>query len=828
MKYQIPRLVSVLILLALLPIAPARAASEQKCWAGFFDYYYHAAQQCALAGTTSEVTLNEALAQNKTPCPVCVDDSRRYKKVESIVRGGTVVIRVPDAWLRAREDDAYEIDYVAEPWQAQYTGARADAEVAEQLHGEGYRAFLDVAAAKGEAYTGDDDIPMGCVPELVPGDGDLVMNRRHIGGAWYLTLRPSEEGRKRLEKKKKLDVDLKFSLNQLALRDGILSVGKRNEWEDKFLTLKPDKSKAAPTGWQRDGLELSVFQESGANICVIHLSAAAPSTEGAALLIDGVDSGIRMDGYPGDGDAIFCCVLTDGEMSALEAGAGFELAWPDAQPASADSFAAAFQSALSAGDAAEEAAGDPDPVTEAECASGLFARMDRVDYPPAPTYLSFTLSNDGPMKYYNVPGALEAWDGEGWRAVAGNYHYCARNPDQLKGYTAEGVRLAMPLNNLQPLTMGLYRVKVESFEGEGIVNADTWLEFRVSADAEPLEPMPEAAVELASGTWNVADHAPAFADAPDYNSCMDTSRFSTAARNLVQAGDVVYELRGLFMDDWDWVPTGYWLVSYPAGHPEQPHMVLSGLDASFCTLYDTGDGLLIWTDSEDRLLRVSYDGKAISRAENLYDEPARTLYDLLPVGEWLYACDGEAVWRAPLSGGRAEKVYTTDDHILNSREGAGLVYADGVLYVADRGIVAVDTEDLTVTRLIDEYDRESGECGLGYIVLGGELYTWVPSKGCTAAIDVATGEGRKVSDTRFYFSQVTEDGVVLALTGKNDEGLFGGYDAADFYLPADPAHPAFDPDHCEKRSIESYDFVLGDWLYQAHDDGLETVSALPW
>ena len=70
--------------------------------------------------------------------------------------------------------------------------------------------------------------------------------------------------------------------------------------------------------------------------------------------------------------------------------------------------------------------------------------------------------------------------------------------------------------------------------------------------------------------------------------------------------------------------------------------------------------------------------------------------------------------------------------------------------------------------------------------------------------------------------------AVLALTGKNDEELFGGYDAADFYLPANPDHPAFDPDHCEKRPIENYDFVLGDWLYQAHADDSETVTALPW
>ena len=87
---------------------------------------------------------------------------------------------------------------------------------------------------------------------------------------------------------------------------------------------------------------------------------------------------------------------------------------------------------------------------------------------------------------------------------------------------------------------------------------------------------------------------------------------------------------------------------------------------------------------------------------------------------------------------------------------------------------------------------------------------------------------QEISKERYWFNAVTPGGVVLALWG-SEEGMFGDERAeAAFFFPTDPEHPTFDPDHCEKRAIEpnSYDFVLGDWLYHRDSEDNEMRQGL--
>ena len=689
------------VLLAALPIRGA-AAEETGCWAGFFDYYYHSTQRCALASTVSPITQKDAEAQGKYPCPVCVDDTATYGGVDSTARGGTLVIRVPDAWMTDRPVGQTEDNFDRFESRS-YDGADVDAVLAEQLHGADYRAMVEALGAGSEGRL------VARVPDIAPDAGGLMMNKRHIGNAWYLTYRPGPEGRKTLDKKKKLSVDLAFVVNTLTLRydalkqSATLDVFGGGLWEDESYTLKPKKSKnkTAFTG-EYDGLSLAVYPDMNVNICVLHLADADPTAmTGAALLVDGVDHGILLNGYASDGEGIFCGVLTDAETAALKSGA----------------------------------------------------------------IASLSLTSDPSARSLN--------------------------------------------------------------DFEALLNANAPQEEEAPAEtALPTEPpMPVAIPEDAS----LASHTPAFARA-GYNSCTDTSRRAVGTdATLVQAGNTVFALNCLYGDSSDWGPSDYELVRYPAGQPEQAVTLVPEIKLSNLTLYDTGSDLLLWDGVAAHTLRVNYDGSDPRTAADFLQGETRADC-LLFAGDWVYYRAG-GIKRAPLAGGPGETLYEDaygPSVAHNSDVGAAMVFAGGRLYALDGGIVAIDVDTGAATRLIDEYDETSGSCGLGYIVLGNELYTWSPTRRRIVAIDAQTGESRDVTETRYYFSQVAPDGAVLAMTGARGGGWFANYDSVAFYLPSNPARPAFDPDRCVSHPVQDDQFLLGDWLYNQAAPGEWRAAEKPW
>lgn len=306
-------------LAAALSLTTCARAGADSCYAGFFDDYYHAAARCALADTVSPVSLEEAEAQGKQPCPACVDDAARYSGVEAVERGGTLVIRVPDAWMAARPAGETE-DNFERYWAGEFTGREADLLIAEQLHGAAYRALLEDGAPRRQAISR--------VPDVELGSGALMMNRRHIGAAWILIYRPAEAARQALDRAGRLEIPLYFTVNTLTLQNGALNVFGGGLWRDAAFEVKPDKSKNRTFfEAEYDGLTLRVFRDRGMNIAVWHLAnGGADGLAGATVLIDGADRGIRADGYPSGDGAVFCCALTEGELHALENGARAEIA----------------------------------------------------------------------------------------------------------------------------------------------------------------------------------------------------------------------------------------------------------------------------------------------------------------------------------------------------------------------------------------------------------------------------------------------------------------------------------------------------------------------
>ena len=306
--------VSALAALLLCALLASAVAESQGCWAGFFDYYYHASPDCAYAVGVALTDQKEAEAQGKYPCPVCVQDGKKYKGLECATRGGTVLLRMPDAWMASRKQIKENETF---PWGWSSTGDAARGELANRLHGDAYARFLADYAESGYAEA------KACAPGLAGGEDLQIMCQRHLGGAWYLVLRPGESARQTLKKKRRLQVDLRFVRSLVQMENGEITVTDDATWTDEHYTLKPKKS-SNKTAFQQSyqGLALTVYRDMDANVCVVREDApgfALP--QGARLLIDGVDAGIAMDGYEEDGGYVYCCLLTDGEVDALKTGA---------------------------------------------------------------------------------------------------------------------------------------------------------------------------------------------------------------------------------------------------------------------------------------------------------------------------------------------------------------------------------------------------------------------------------------------------------------------------------------------------------------------------
>ena len=116
------------------------------------------------------------------PCPICVPDSNNYLGIEAFMRGGTVVIRIPDTEL--------ERIFCESPISATLSdslfpsGGDADSDLAYLLHGKDLLNALQGGVGKTLSQT--------FLPALIHGDDILLMSQRHLGAAWYFVVRPSK------------------------------------------------------------------------------------------------------------------------------------------------------------------------------------------------------------------------------------------------------------------------------------------------------------------------------------------------------------------------------------------------------------------------------------------------------------------------------------------------------------------------------------------------------------------------------------------------------------------------------------------------------------
>lgn len=301
-----------LICMLLMLWASGQASTGMYCSAGE-DWYYHMAQNCQGENRGYYQDLEALRQQGKYPCPVCVPEDVP-EGIMAVERGGTVVVRIPDDWMKARQNDMKGVFGF---------GARdandlqeAHALVARFLHGDAYYRFLFEFGRDGAAEA------IAYAPDInYMHENLLCMNERHIGGAWYVTMRPENAPGSRM------DFEMEFIEFSVSMEGSSATALYDRFWNDDCsVPIEPLSGSGPVFTGAYDDIRISIFREMETNIAVIYeYGAAGDLLESIPLYIEGGPDEIPMNGYMAGDHAVYCCVLTDAEAHALSVGADAHL-----------------------------------------------------------------------------------------------------------------------------------------------------------------------------------------------------------------------------------------------------------------------------------------------------------------------------------------------------------------------------------------------------------------------------------------------------------------------------------------------------------------------
>lgn len=303
----------ICMLLPLFLLLPefAHAGRADGYWTRNAEIYYHAVECCGDGKDRVPISETAACAFGKFACPVCVQAEDVGEDVQAASRGGTVVVKFSDAWLNAQELTGVF------GWgtDSAYTGHAAWRTLGEYLHGESYRGFVESYLQNGSA-DGRANTP------FILSRGAQVMSRRHIGGNWYIVVRPEEKFRDTWSMYWRVS-SLKLNMEGEALTSNF---DMQTVEETRRLSLSRMDGTDAAFTCTGAGFELEVYEALGGYIAVIREEGgAAGSMENVRLMIDGASFGIDLAGYAEGTDAVYCFALDAGELEALKGNAGAQL-----------------------------------------------------------------------------------------------------------------------------------------------------------------------------------------------------------------------------------------------------------------------------------------------------------------------------------------------------------------------------------------------------------------------------------------------------------------------------------------------------------------------
>lgn len=248
------------------------------------------------------------------PCPVCMPDEKAYPGIEACARGGTVVVRIPDAELENLLAEGSEPATL--PEELLHEGGGADSDLARLLHGQ---ALLD-ALSGGEGLT----LAHAAVPDPILEDGALLMSRRHLGAAWYLVVRPAEAERAAIEAGGPLHLNLDVYGVDLEIQRwwyGCALTGARNARRAEAaieVTPKPSANRVVnenDDAW--DEVATTVYLDRDVYTLVIHDDEPLANDDFLRWNATG-GAYTRLRGYRSGKIGVYCMVLSESELETYE------------------------------------------------------------------------------------------------------------------------------------------------------------------------------------------------------------------------------------------------------------------------------------------------------------------------------------------------------------------------------------------------------------------------------------------------------------------------------------------------------------------------------
>ena len=450
-------------LLALLLMLACAAQAEEYYCTQTDDLYYHVNASCGDLTDMNSLSAEDAKNSGKFPCPVCVPDDNKWQAdIAAVARGNTIILRIADDDLAKPElTGVFGFSF---PETA--PASEAASFLSEYLHGDDYnRALQEIESGSVDAIVR--------MPDILPIDADgqdalMIMNRRHIGNAWYYAIRPKDQVGDTW--------DMYWRINglKLEMRDDeiLLTFEQQTPESTRSLSVSPFSDSAAFSRLY-DGCKVEVFADAGADVCanvaVITQFDADPDYMENSTLCIGDQVRVPVNGYMSGADGIFCCILTDAEYACLKNGAKAAVLPPDYMES------ASFENSPYA--AVRKGAGGTGIVDQ----SGTFVVQPVYDYIQKPDAASFHTTIPLPFFCTDYDGALTVLDGASLSSIVqlspihGKIRAEYMNPSAFECYDDHGIRIIS-------LTSGDTLMDIPyADDGERLI--DGW--YRYMADGYP-------------------------------------------------------------------------------------------------------------------------------------------------------------------------------------------------------------------------------------------------------------------------------------------------------------------------------------------------------
>lgn len=166
--------------------------------------------------------------------------------------------------------------------------------------------------------------------------------------------------------------------------------------------------------------------------------------------------------------------------------------------------------------------------------------------------------------------------------------------------------------------------------------------------------------------------------------------------------------------------------------------------------------------------RMSFEGEFQS---TMSFDVGEYICDFLTQNEQLYVATESCLFRIDGRSEKIEKIYTAQSGIKNERINAHMIEDEGFLYIRDgEKIVAVNSYtgeydvicDFTcLYPMLLRFEHE-------YLVMNGKIYFWDETSWEMVSIDLDSGKRICISKDRYYFNQVTDEGISVFRVQESD------------------------------------------------------------